>query len=477
MRQIVIAALLVLATAAPSLAEVGLTCPPSIPREPVQSEAAPQPPRPGSAFHVAAGGSDSGDGTSAHPFASLERARDAMRRSTIRTTYLTGGIWQMRSPLVLGPQDASTSYIADGGDASVLAGNGTSSLVVLHAASNVTISGLTMRQAGAGGAIRIEGGGGHRVVANTIHDSVNGMLLDGSSGNSVVLNRILRSAASGIEAKNGSNANVFDSNRIEVTCAIGTRGGGLFVHGGNDNRITYNLVQDTAGMGIGVLNWDDETVNLRTVIRGNIVRATNRMSYDSGAIYLLGRSHRDMHAVIEGNLIDGAGGENDHTIGIYLDDSTSGVEVRGNIVRRPGTHAVQVHGGDGITLSGNILDLGTGRASAVLFQSAPADTNPSNTMLDNRVSGNIVLSASALAVVYDHIEGGVPDVRDNLYYSTAGVKLMARDVVVDSAPVFADPGFVDAAAGDYRLLPDGAARKRGFHEIDSTVMGPRTSPQ
>ncbi len=450
----------------------GMTCPP----EPVADwmpETAAGVADP-AAFHVALDGSDGDDGSIAHPFASLERARTAMRGSPIRTTVVAGGTYRLRQAVVLGPDDAGTSYIARPGPAAALDGGGAlDSLIVIRDTTRVTVAGMTLQQAGAGGAVRLVGGGRHRVTANLIRDSVNGVVLSGSSDNTVQGNRIARSGASAVEAKNGADRNLFDNNSIDTTCAIGTAGGGFFLHGGNDNTITQNLVENTAGMGIGVLNWDETTINLRTRIQHNVVRHTNRMSYDSGAIYLLGRSHRDTAAVVADNLVDGTGGARDHSIGIYLDDSTSGVEVTGNILRNLGTHAVQVHGGDGVVVRNNVLDLGAGSASAVLFQSAPLDTAPSNTMLGNVVSGNIVLSQLASPVIYESIEGGMPIVRGNLYHSTAGRMVLKADAaVVDSQPMLANPGFVDSAAGDYRLRPD-ARLPFDFRPIDLRRMGPR----
>lgn len=428
----------------------------------------------GVVIHVSPNGDDHGDGSSAQPFASLERARAAMRGGPVKTTVVAAGTYRLPHGLMLGPEDAGTSYIAQRGAAAVLDGAAADSLIVIHDTSRVTVSGMTLQQAGAGGAVLLERGGGHRVTANLIRDSVNGIMLSGSGDNTIRGNRILRSGASAVEAKDGAHRNLFDGNSIHTTCAIGTKGGGFFLHGADDNTIIHNLVENTAGMGIGVLNWDETTISLRNRIQHNIVRRTNRLSYDSGAIYLLGRSHRDMGAVVADNLVDGTGGARDHSIGIYLDDSTSGVEVTGNVLRNLGTHAVQVHGGDDVVVRNNVFDLGGGSASVVLFQSAPADTAPTNTMLGNVVSGNIVLSQRASPVLYESIEGGVPIVRGNLYHSAVGRMALRPDAaVVDSQPVFADPGFVESAAGDYHLRPDAAALPFGFRPIDLRRTGPR----
>ena len=45
--------------------------------------------------------------------------------------------------------------------------------------------------------------------------------------------------------------------------------------------------------------------------------------------------------------------------------------------------------------------------------------------------------------------------------------------VYDVNSIVADPLFVDAANGDYRLKPDSPAFKLGFQPIDVSRIGPR----
>ena len=59
-----------------------------------------------SGFYVSASSSDSADGSSAHPFATLRRVVSAMAQSSTHTTYLGGGKYYMSSTVNLGSADS-----------------------------------------------------------------------------------------------------------------------------------------------------------------------------------------------------------------------------------------------------------------------------------------------------------------------------------------------------------------------------------
>ena len=83
-------------------------------------------------FHVAPGGDDAAAGTKEHPFATLVRARDAVRTANraARTpvdVVLHGGVYSLEEPLVLGPEDSGTAtcpvtYTAYPGEKPVISG-------------------------------------------------------------------------------------------------------------------------------------------------------------------------------------------------------------------------------------------------------------------------------------------------------------------------------------------------------------------
>jgi hypothetical protein len=97
-------------------------------------------------FYVSIAGNDGNDGSLNAPFASLEKARDAIRQLKAPkgavTVYLRGGIYILNQPLVLGPEDSGTlfspvTWTAYDGETPVLSGG-----VSLQPAWKKTSSGI-----------------------------------------------------------------------------------------------------------------------------------------------------------------------------------------------------------------------------------------------------------------------------------------------------------------------------------------------
>jgi hypothetical protein len=350
-----------------------------------------------------------------------------------------------------------------------------SSIVALQNVRQVSIAGLTFMNGGGGGALSLVNSKDNAIISNHFVNNINGMILAADSSNNIVAgNEIDNSALNAIEVKDGSDANRFDNNRIDKTGAIGTKGGGFRLHGASNNVISHNLVEHTAGMGIGIENWDSSTINIGNVVEYNIVQDTNTAagSVDSGAIYLLGRSQVDTRTIVRDNLVNGTGAPHPaHTMAIYLDDLVSGVTVRANIVTGIGSDAVQIHGGQNDTVENNIIDIGSGRASAVLFQAAPADTHPTIAMTNNAVSRNIIYSSSKSPVLFVYYGGGSPTVARNLYYNTSGASMRPIGPVKDLQPAFGDPKFANPVRHDYRIGSGSAAASIGFQPINQSRIG------
>ncbi len=86
-------------------------------------------------FYVSTSGNDAGDGTLSKPFATIERARDAIRQlkqnqgglKNSVTVYLRRGVYFLKSPLLLGPEDSGTkdfpiTYMAFPGEKVIISG-------------------------------------------------------------------------------------------------------------------------------------------------------------------------------------------------------------------------------------------------------------------------------------------------------------------------------------------------------------------
>lgn len=74
------------------------------------------------AFYVAPGGNDQNPGTLDLPFATLERARDAMRNSNVKVCLLRGGRYELQAPLELTELDGGVTFAAYPGETPVLSG-------------------------------------------------------------------------------------------------------------------------------------------------------------------------------------------------------------------------------------------------------------------------------------------------------------------------------------------------------------------
>jgi hypothetical protein len=449
--------------------------------ESIHSERSPssgnEPPIAKSSYFVAVQGDDRNDGSAAKPFATLRHAATAMERSAIKTTYVEDGIYMLSSALILGAADDGETILARPQHATILSGGvrGLSSLVAIRGAKNLTITGLTFENGGTGGALFFSGANFNTITGNHFVNNAKSIILAaGSSHNLVSGNEIDASTQTAIEVKDGSNANTFDSNLINQTGAVGTAGGGFFLHGVRDNQISHNLVENTAGLGIGISNWNSATINVGNLVEFNIVRNTNTAagSTDSGGIYILGRSQIDTKTIIRDNLVIGTGAPHPaHTVGVYLDDLTSGAVVQDNILTGIGSDAVQIHGGQRNIVTNNILDTGSGRASAILFQAAPSDTHPKIAMTDNVVSRNIIYSTSSTPRVFVYYGGGAPAISDNLYFNTTGASMATQPPVQDLRPQFGNPSFANPAKGDYTIGAESFASAVSFHPIEQGRIG------
>ena len=391
------------------------------------------------------------------------------------TVYLRGGLYRLMQPLILTASVNGATLMACPGEVPVIEGEIGQPLVILRQTHGVSIKGLLF--SGASSAqVALEQASASTIEGNTFVNANTALSLDHSDDNLVSRNILLHSSDTGIEIKDQSNGNIVADNIIDGAGASETNGGGIFLHGTFYNRISHNLVQNTSGFGIGILNWDDATVNVGDVVEYNLIRNTAATALDSGAVYVLGRSQVDTSLVIAGNVIDEFGLHGQHVVGIYLDDSTGGVTVARNLVRRGGSDAVQIHGGSDNVIQNNILDLGNARTSAVLFQAAPEDTHPTNLQVNNLVYRNIIMSTSEDPKQFPSYGGGYPNITMNYYVSSIGKLPMDSDVVHDYNPFTSSfPSLARTGAEDgYEAVQAAAAAAISFKPFDLISAGPRT---
>lgn len=431
---------------------------------PAPTQAAPAPAPAEGTFYVSTEGSDTGDGGRDRPFATLQRAVDAMEGAGVKELVVLAGTYGIESALRLDGENRGFTITGSGGV--VLDGGGTSGILRIEGGSGITVSGLTFRGA-AGPAVEVVGGAGNTITANGFEGNGGAVLLrDDARGNTVSNNKILSSEESAIELKDGSDDNVIDSNLIDGVGAQETYGGGIYLHGASGNQITHNLVKNTQGAAINLADFyatSTGTQNIGNTIAYNRIEDANLSATDSGAIYILGRSNADTQTLVEMNFIDGTGRADRHSVGIYLDDCTNGVTATGNIVTGIGSDGFQIHGGSDNTFSDNIFDLGSGTPSAGLFQMSPQDVHNPDPLRDNVVTNNIVATASATPrPAYAFLDGGDPAIAGNEYWTPPGVRL---DASPDANPSYA----TRSLSGDYAT----GGNAIGFAAIDLSQIGLR----
>ena len=185
--------------------------------------------------------------------------------------------------------------------------------------------------------------------------------------------------------------------------------------------------------------------------RWTLYAANNRKIADSGEAY------------VEKAGAPGAA----HSVALYLDDYASGITVTNNIVKDPGTHGLQAHGGSNISVHNNIFDLGTGTTSTILFQGVNTNA-PQNVS----VFQNIIESAAPVQKLWDLIDQtSLPSITNNLYWNTVGGLMQSSAPLQDTNPHFGDPKFANPAAGNYALGAGSAAGAIGFQQIDQSQIG------
>ncbi len=434
-------------------------------------------------FTVSTNGNDAtGDGSAGNPFATLQRAQAAMQASAIKTTIVEGGVYDLSSTLALGAQDDGETFMSAPGQTATLDGGGSlATLISLTGTSGVSLDGLGFENTAvtsglSTGAISLTDASGTSIVGNSIQGAgSDAILMIGSTGGMVSDNRITSSARNGIEDQDGGSGNSFTGNTIDGVGATNTNGGGIFLHGTDRETISHNLVENLQGSGItleSIGGFDGASLlarNTNTTISDNLIRNSSQNSKDAGGIYVLDRTDQNTGIVIDNNEVDGSG-VGSYVGGIYLDDDASGVAVTDNIVRGIYARDAQLHGGHDDVFSNNIFDLGNTTGFGVLFQSSNITPNGGvQPATNNQFTHNILISTETNPDALINLNlSPSPAVAGNLYYDPNA----AFTGVLDSAPQFGNPDFVDAAGNDYALQPGSAASGIGFVPIDQGAIGP-----
>jgi hypothetical protein len=380
----------------------------------------------GPGFFVSPNGNDSNPGTLDAPFATLARAQQAMENSSIKTTYIEGGTYNVTSSLTLTSADNGETwsyYAPNGVDSAVIDGGNTVDPIAIAGASNITIDGLKIQH-----------------VYDTAIYTPAGF---GQSSNIIIENNDI-----------GFNQHTGFAGGFNPLIALGN-----VTHA----QVLNNYVHDGASQGIALYAFNSGESVDGSVVSGNVVLRTVEQQNDGGAIYVDMRytNVNGGHVTISNNFVEDFGGSAvNSAVGIYLDDDSSNVTVSGNIIG-PGAVgtaspiATIVNGGIGNVFTDNIVDLGHSGNGLVAGWTEPGGGGsvPFNWTAPNVFQDNVVISDYAgptqtyLSGItgQEYVQGpGYPTafgvVADNVYFNYGGgAATTTGNIVSDSAPIFENP--------------------------------------
>jgi parallel beta-helix repeat protein len=418
---------------------------------------------------------------SGSPYATIQQGIAAAEKAGASRVLVAAGTYNEND--VIGAADKGLTISAASGGVTLVGS------ISINNTSSITISGLTLQGNGSNVAITAIGSQGVTITDNSFTGTGEGVVLDGTTGSSVSDNLITNTAGSAIEAKNGANNDTFDSNVITGVGAVDTIGA-IDLHGANNDSITHNAISNTTGAAISLRDFSPPgtttTQNNNDVIAYNSLTGVDTTSQDSGAVYILGRS-QNQHTgdQVTMNFISGVGSVGVwHSVGIYLDDNTSGVSVTSNVLQASSTlvYAFQIHGGSNDVVSGNIFDLGTGSTGFGLLQEDQGDQVPVGTiaqLTNDAVSGNIFATESTAPhnPAFDNLTGGRGNLsisgNDYWAFSKATLNVSGSGANGDVAAKYVAPA--SAAAASETSYAGWSGAGIGFKAIDTSLIGPAPS--
>lgn len=333
------------------------------------------------------------------------------------------------------------------------AGNG----IEVKGCESVHIDACAVRNTGRD-AIRIEGGMRCRVAGCDVYDTgAAGVALSGGDRPTLT--------PCGHEAVNN---HIYRVSRRQRTHAYHLHLAGVGIRAAN------NLLHDGPHQAIGL--WGNDHV-----VELNDIHHVGMETDDCGAFYM-GRNPSERGSVIRHNYWHDIGSTLSHgSCAIYFDDGSGGQSVEGNIfVRACGGNfgAVFVHGGHDNIVENNVFI----ECNKAVAQVPWDDARWAQFLID--YGDRLLKDVDITGALYC---GRYPDLRDYLKPGTRPRINTARRNVAWQCGKFAegnwklernlftetDPGFVDAAAGNYALKPDAPALTEvaGFKPIPFDTIG------
>lgn len=332
--------------------------------------------------------------------------------------------------------------------------------VTFRDCSRCTVRASTVRRTSAG-AICMEGGVSNRVVGCDLYDlGEGGVTLRGGD---------FRSLTPGGHV--ADNNHIHHYGRVVANYRPGVQ---LY---GVGCRATHNLIHHSDHQAIAFEGNDH-------YVGWNVVHDTCLYNDDAGAIYCCQRDWTKRGTVIERNVIHLTGKQPRpmHTEAIYLDDFSSGVIVRNNIVNRSDL-GVYVGGGNDCTVYGNVFlncshGIEHGSRGIETFAKNISELGRKSSMFRRLDELRPLLESDLWRTRYPNLLK-VYDFEDAVFAHNAIFNVYTNNVMAGCGPnewqnwekvgpltvrkvnveLTDDPGFVDYAHFDWELRPDAPAAK------------------
>lgn len=448
-------------------------------------------PTAGAVYYITPNGDDLNQGTIDSPWATLQHAADQVTPGSI--VYVREGVYNQRLSITRGGSQAEGAIVFSGypNETAVIDGEGLpvnemEGLVEIENTSYVTINQLEIRNYTTSTrgevpiGIYIHGAGsGISVLNSQIHNIANTAMPEGED----------------LAGRDAHGIAVYGTNNQESLYDLTIEGNELYdlvlgssealaVNGNVDTfAITNNRIHDNDNIGIDLIGFegtaDKEAVDQARngTVKGNTVYRISSNHNPSYGIVLPNDSNSAGGIYIDGgknNLIE----QNrvyDNDIGIELASEhaghvTSDIMVRDNVIYRNRLTGIAMGGYDeerGGTTSSTIISnilydndlLGAGNGQLFLQAS----------LTGNSVSHNVIIASDSGVMIYNEYTSNTDnEVNHNVYYAEAGADnavwvwknneytgfaAYQEESGIERNSIFANPLFVDAAKGDFRLMP------------------------